>query len=228
MGTRGRIAICYKGQIVFCIWVNSDAYPSHIGKIILEKLHRWEKLVPLYVKLHTQFEPCTEDIKHITVELSDNEMARTPYADLYAITHSSPYDVSIQTLATSIYDEIENSATYEEEYMKKCIQMDALMQKTMQDIWCEHLYIIHVDPQTSTEIIYTNTSTYDGYTAKCNMIQFEYIVECDGNCEDIPDDKKANLELLDNIKSSKSLLSKRKRDEEDSETATSKSIYELK
>ena len=49
MGTRGRIAIHYKGKIVFCIWVNCDAYPSHIGKMILENLHRMEKLVPLYI-----------------------------------------------------------------------------------------------------------------------------------------------------------------------------------
>ena len=87
-------------------------------------------------------------------------MAHTPYGNLYDITNSSPYDVYVQTLATSIYDNIENTASHEEQFIKN--QMDALMQDTMQDIWCEHLYIIHVDPDTSTEITYTNTSTYNG------------------------------------------------------------------
>lgn len=181
MGTRGRIAVHCKGRIVFCIWVRYDAYPSHTGKIILEKLRHVEQQLPRDVDPGPQ-------VESTKIGLGGDVMTNAPLANRCSMAHSLFIDTYVQTLGTLVNDNMKDYATREKQYAN---QFDTFMQETVQNIWCEHLYIIHVEPDTLTEITYANT--FDGFRVQCHLNQFEHIVECDGIWENIHDNVKTQF-----------------------------------
>ena len=142
MGTRGRIAIEYNGRILCCIWVNCDAYPSFVGKVILAKLHGW------YVR------------------------------------NRGKSTASVQLLATSMIDVL-HGATIE---LVIAPSMSTLLKVSKNTVWCEHLYVVHINHNATTEVTYVNTSGSDEFEVKCDRRQFKHIIETNGIWDNLPKD----------------------------------------
>lgn len=142
MGTRGRIAIEYNGRILCCIWVNCDAYPSFVGKVILAKLQDW------YVR------------------------------------NRGKSTASVQLLATSMRDAL-HCATIE---LVIAPSMSTLLKVSKNTVWCEHLYMVHINHNAKTEVTYVNTSGSDEFEVKCDRRQFKHIIETNGIWDNLPKD----------------------------------------
>lgn len=92
----------------------------------------------------------------------------------------------IQLMATSMIDML-HSASMEME--TSVVTTHTVVQKSIRDIWCEHLYVVHINHNATTEITYINTfgcDECDGFEVKCDHHQFKQIVEANGVWENLP------------------------------------------
>ena len=90
----------------------------------------------------------------------------------------------VQFMATSMMDKL-HSATME---TSVSTTISTVVQKSKHDIWCEHLYVVHINQNATSEITYFNTFGCDEFEVKCDHHQFEQIVEANGVWENLPKD----------------------------------------
>ena len=94
----------------------------------------------------------------------------------------------VQHMATSMMDKLHCAA------METSVSttISTVVQESKHDIWCEHLYLVHINQNATTEITYFNTFGCDEFEVKCDHHQFEQIVEANGVWDNLPKELQRN------------------------------------
>ena len=111
----------------------------------------------------------------------------------------------LETLATSMMEML-HCATIE---TSVATTIGTVVQESKRDIWCEHLYVIHINHNATTEITYVNTFGCDEFEVKCDHHQFKQIIEANGVWDNLPVNLQKNM-----CQQELSILTKRKREDD--------------